>query len=292
MLPNSSHLPSAAQLPSTGTSNIVSEGIKEAPEPGSGNNSVQNLRLDASGHPRLSTASSGNARGGPILRGRGRGSQARTTPGRALRGRRGALGRGRRRAGGEGRVGANVQDPSLGWTFSTSTTSEVIMEQEFANYLIQERARLLCSTFVNKINLQCSVRGITPTRAGFVMLIMNGILQKLTEWVNELVRVKNMESILALSDMHRYISDFLLSHTTGFSFEKAIMIQRQNGCVAPSLEITRFIADNILAFSPTGRVGDGSNTWNAQRDRTRQLSEFESLAFRESRKVFFSPCIC
>ena len=106
-----------------------------------------------SGHLRLSTASSENAKGGPSLRGRSRGSEVRNTPGRARRDRRGAFRRGRRRAGGEGKVGANVQDPSLRWTLSTSTTIEVIMEKGFVDSLIQERARLLCSTFVNTMKL-------------------------------------------------------------------------------------------------------------------------------------------
>lgn len=44
-----------------------------------------------------------------------------------------------------------------------------------------------------------------------------------------------------------------------------------------------------MAYSPTGRGQDGGKQWNAQRDQTRFLSEFENLAFRDTRKVFFSP---
>jgi len=45
--------------------------------------------------------------------------------------------------------------------------------------------------------------------------------------------------------------------------------------MTPSVEMMRFIADNILAYSATGRGTDGEIGWNTQRDQTHLLSESE-----------------
>lgn len=80
--------------------------------------------------------------------------------------------------------------------------------------------------------------------------------------------------VLVLADMYRYVAILLLSHTTAFSNAKTIDILRLLGSSTPSIEKNRFIAENILAFSPTRRGRDGHMEWNAQRNRTHQLGEF------------------
>lgn len=130
-------------------------------------------------------------------------------------------------------------------------------------------------------------RHCTHHRCGCTVLFMDGILYQLLQWFKELTRLKELDQgLLKLSDMYRYVSVLLLSHTSGFSFAKTIEIRKQSGSSITSLEIVRFIADKILAYSATGRGSDGHNEWNSQRDQTRQLGEFE---FRQSRKVFFVP---
>ena len=125
-----------------------------------------------------------------------------------------------------------------------------------------------------------------------MVLVMNGILQQLTEWVNELVRMKSMKSIVTLSDMHRYVSVLLLSDTTRFSFEKVIVIQRQSGCVAPSLEITRSIAYKFLPSHL--KEGDATVQAFGMRSGTEHssLQSLKALLFVNPERFSWSPCIC
>lgn len=64
---------------------------------------------------------------------------------------------------------------------------------------------------------------------------------------------------------------------------------RQFGYNPTSLDRVQFIAEKIKAYSPTVRVDDGSDRWVALRDQKNQLVEFGSLAFRDTRKVLFTP---
>lgn len=130
------------------------------------------------------------------------------------------------------------------------------------------------------MKLECSVRDISPTRSGFVDLFIDTILQQLTKWINELIRLHELEQdVVSLSDMYFHVSVLLLSHTTGSSFQKTIDTLRHLGISTPSLERMRFVADNIVASSPTGRGRDCQIEWDSQRDHTRQLGEFKQLSF-------------
>lgn len=46
------------------------------------------------------------------------------------------------------------------------------------------------------------------------------------------------------------------------------------------------MAENLLAFPIVGRGKDGSSTWAAQRDQTPHISEFEHIAFKDTRDDF------
>ena len=50
--------------------------------------------------------------------------------------------------------------------------------------------------------------------------------------------------------------------------------------------IISFTHNNILGYSPTGRGGDTSFTWNSKRDCTPQLHEFERKSFSMSTRVY------
>ena len=229
----------------------------------------------------------GRLRGG---RGRGRGqnsARGRTHGGRGVR-----RGRGRGRGTGRGLrplTTVQSQDASKGWTIAPDVCSNVVMEQEFAQKVIGERARLFCSAAVSKMVTECRIRSLSPTRCGFVVLFMSSAIQQCTEWLNELVQLRGLSDTgITDADMYRYVSVLLLSHCSGFSFEKATTLLTQAGCVTPSLELIRFISSNILAYSPTGRGSEGTLLWNAQRDQTRQLSEFEISVSGNEEGIFFT----
>jgi hypothetical protein len=63
----------------------------------------------------------------------------------------------------------------------------------------------------------------------------------------------------------------------------------RDSVTAPSLERVRYIATNVLAFSPTGRGDRGQSTWQCSRDQTQLLSEFEKAALRNSCRLFLTP---
>ncbi|PXF43284.1 hypothetical protein BWQ96_06981 [Gracilariopsis chorda] len=226
------------------------------------------------------------SRNGGARRSRGRG-RARDSSGR---GRGATRGRSRGRGRGGGTTGARHEDPSEGWTLNRTACETVVLESAFAEKVIQNRARMFCSNAVTQLKLQCEARSLPCTRCGFTVLLLQGLIDQLRNWANEYIRLRNKDQeCVSIAEMYRYVSELLLSHTTGFSFEKNIEVLRQAGSTAPSLDRVRFIADNILEYAPTGRGRQGEMHWNAQRDQKRQLSEFESIGFRDTRKVFFCP---
>lgn len=87
--------------------------------------------------------------------------------------------------------------------------------------------------------------------------------------------------------MVQYLAVMLCSHTCGLTLEKSCDVLRRFGAVTPSLDRVRWISDNVLDYSAVGRGNDGSATWLSQRDQTPSHTEFEHLAFRETRRVFF-----
>lgn len=106
-------------------------------------------------------------------------------------------------------------------------------------------------------------------------------------WLNYFIRLNELsQSQVVLADMYSYVAILLLSHATGFSFERIIEMLKQTGHIPPSFSRIRFAAERIKAYSPTRSGDNGGNSWISQRDQTRQLSEFENLAFRWTRKVF------
>ena len=91
-----------------------------------------------------------------------------------------------------------------------------------------------------------------------VVLFMKLFLEQLMEWLNQFIRLRNLDTDpITLADMYRYVAVLLLSHTNGFSFGKTIYVLRKTESTIPSVERMRFIADNILAYSATGRGTDG-----------------------------------
>ena len=119
---------------------------------------------------------------------------------------------------------------------------------------------------------------------------MDEILRTCLGWLNEYIVLRRCEvQRLEMDDMYRFVSVLLLSHCTGFSFARTIRFLSERGSKAPSLERVRFICSHILAFSPTGRGGDGGNSWVVQRDLTPLLTQFEQNAFRATSKVFLVP---
>lgn len=65
-----------------------------------------------------------------------------------------------------------------------------------------------------------------------------------------------------------------------------MVLLNELGMRGPIMQYVRFTANNMLVYSPLGHGGDGMKTWNVQREQTQHLTEFETLSFREVRKIF------
>lgn len=228
-------------------------------------------------------------------RGRGRGSRRSRNPARgvgrilaASRGRGGGRGR-----GGNTRKGATHVDPSQGWRIRVPSTPAVAMESQFASDVLEERARLFCSSAMSQLRMERVANDTENTRAGHIVLMMDDVLQQCRKWLNGHIALHatNVPSArpVSMGDMYRYVAVLLLSHLTGLSFEKTVALFEQLQCNAPSLDRVRFISTHILAYSSTGRGNMGGEVWTAQRDETVLLDVFENTAYDMSRKVFFTP---
>ena len=207
----------------------------------------------------------------------------------ASRSRRGGRGRGRGRK--RGRIGTRGEfDPSAGWRIVDKKDEGIVLEEDFMKDVIAERARLFCSSAADRLEVERSVRSLPSSRVGHVVLFMDEILSTCQTWLNEYIVLNSCEGeCLGLDDMYRFVAVLLMSHCTGFSFARTIRLLNECGSKAPSLDSARFISTHILAFSPTGRGGEGGSSWSAQRDKTPLLTQFEQTAFRATRKAFVTP---
>lgn len=56
-----------------------------------------------------------------------------------------------------------------------------MMENKLTNEVIQDRVWLLCRSDVKYMNVECDMRVISTTRCGYTVVLMKGLLKKLTE---------------------------------------------------------------------------------------------------------------
>lgn len=65
-----------------------------------------------------------------------------------------------------------------------------MMKSEFGDDLLQPRATLYCMYLVSNVKLELDVKGFSKTKCGFLMRLMNELLQQDVDWLNELTRLK------------------------------------------------------------------------------------------------------
>lgn len=165
-----------------------------------------------------------------------------------------------------------------------------MLQEAFFEAMVSERTRLFCPSTMDRLHVQCSVRGLPLSRAGHVVLFLIDTLTRCMGWLNQKIVLQALgRPQITIADLYRYLSIMLLSHCTGFSFVKSIDILHTLGSSTPSLEIVRFISGNIMAYSATGRGNDRQSSWNSQRDQTSLLTTFEKTAFSVTCKVFLNP---
>ena len=169
-------------------------------------------------------------------------------------------------------------------------SKNIMLQDEFFDSIVSERARLFCSSAVSHLQVERNVRELPESRAGHVVLLTMDVMHKCMGWLNErMVLVGRPEKRVDIPGMYRFLAVLIFAHCTGFSFEKSIEILEALDGTAPKLDEVLFISNNILGYSATGRGNDGQSTWLSQRDLTPLLSDFEKVAFEVSLKIFFQP---
>jgi hypothetical protein len=171
-------------------------------------------------------------------------------------------------------------------------TESLQEEREFVDVLFPERARLVCSFGMERLDEMLRFRELPGSRAGIIELFMGDLLALSRQWINEkIVRDGIPFDRVTESDMLRYVAVLILSHCTGFSLTRSLELLLQEGISAPSLERVRFIWTNILACCPSRRGSQGRSSWQCSRDQTQSLAEFEKAAFRTSCRIVLTPSV-
>ena len=159
--------------------------------------------------------------------------------GTTVRGRGSGRGRGRRgrvRGGTRGTF-QNGRDPTRGWRISNIATERLLLEDVFVNEVIEERARLFCSSDMERLIVERAARRLPSSRAEYVVLIMDELLLTYHIWLNGHISLHRIETTLTrLDDMYQFLSVFLPLHCTGFSFMKTKQLMRKEGCNTPTLD--------------------------------------------------------
>lgn len=95
----------------------------------------------------------------------------------------------------------------------------VSLQSSFFDTAVSERARLFCSSAMSRLEVELNMRELAPTRAGHVVLFARQTLSQCMQWLNEKIVLKNIgREKITLQDMYRFLSVFICSHCTGFSF--------------------------------------------------------------------------
>lgn len=161
--------------------------------------------------------------------------------------------------------------------------------KDFTENPIAEGARAYCSNAGRNLEIEKGVCGISRTTAGVEVLLLDGLRRQLMQWLTEFIQHKQpSRQYISLSEAYSYVSIRLLSHAFSLGFESTIKLLVQLGNVTPSLKRVQFIFENVKAYSPTGSGDDRATSWMSQRNQTRHLSQFWGLAFKKTRKCFFS----
>lgn len=77
-----------------------------------------------------------------------------------------------------------------------------MMESSYAEDIIKDLARVIFEHASSNLETEYKVRGIFPTRAGVIVLLMDGLLKQLMQWINDIFRHKQLsQSLVTFIDM-------------------------------------------------------------------------------------------
>ena len=170
------------------------------------------------------------------------------------------------------------------------STYEVVLEDELMETYFTQHTRLFLTSAMERLRVELESKKLQPTRSGVLILFADQLLMTCVQWLNELLVLRQRKDFsITRATIYEYMAVMLYSQCSGFSFDKTLdLLTTQTGRKLNG-PILKFINGNILAYSPVGRGKDSSLVWNAQRDQTVMLGQFERRAFDVSGKVFLVP---
>mmetsp|Transcript_34556 Transcript_34556/g.75649 ORF Transcript_34556/g.75649 Transcript_34556/m.75649 type:complete len:536 (+) Transcript_34556:78-1685(+) len=182
-----------------------------------------------------------------------------------------------------------------GWAKPMKVASiKVEDEDEFTKSTLGESEYSYVKAIASKLEQDLKADGLEATRVGVTVLIMRPLILKVMGWMNQQRNLKG-EKDLAISEpeLWQYVAIMIYSHMTNQNFKLCLKILPHvvdKSIMFPSLEKLRFIQTHLLAYSPKNR-GDipGAETWNAQRDRTTFLTDFERALLKSLLDIAVAP---
>ena len=141
-----------------------------------------------------------------------------------------------------------------GWRIRNSTDIERMLEKDFTEVIIAERARFSCSAAVERTETERIVRGLSESRCFLLRLFADDALFKCKTWLNKYATLHKLHvGPIKMRDMYRCYATMFSSHCIGFSSSKTVQILSDSGLKCGELSTIRFINYEIMAFSATGR---------------------------------------
>jgi hypothetical protein len=179
------------------------------------------------------------------------------------------------------------------WSVPKKIVPECIMTPEEFSSHWNEQARLYLINSIARLELNLTGAGFQPPYNSSLTLgvfFFDKVFVQILSWTNGYIRVEKLdESELQLYEVYQWWSIFSYSQLTNLNMETVLRNFQMMfpNYRLPNKERLSFITRNFKIFSAVNRGNAaGLISWNAQRDQTAQLSEFESLIFREVQSSF------
>lgn len=134
------------------------------------------------------------------------------------------------------------------------------MEDDFMEATVGQRALMFSKNDGNIIITQCPVKSIAGTPFSFIVLFASPFKGKWTIFINEAIAPPHMSKVsVTKADMYRFLAVLLFTHTSRFSFEKAIFLMASLDTAKDPL--THIPLLFLRAHGPTGRGNGKEMTW-------------------------------
>lgn len=180
------------------------------------------------------------------------------------------------------------------WEVEDTGPLPVVFEDPFVRDLFDVRAEHFVRDVVARLNNEMSgMRGGIPGgRCGFVVMILGPVIRQQVEWLNIQVGASRQHPHFGEGELYAYIAVLFMSHLTNMSMLATRTLFMEMGMNPPTVPLCEFVSSKLCGCHPllrNGQTGDGIFAWNARRDQTRCLKDFERNAFAAGKRLFYVP---